>query len=63
MATITVTMRDGASLEFTDARLSPSGHKVRLRHEAGFVIIQDAYGEVSHIPAADVAGINERPDR
>lgn len=58
---IRVTMRDGEVKDYADARLSPGGYKVRVRHEAGWVIIQDAWGEVFHLPAADVAMITEKP--
>lgn len=63
MAIIKVTMRDGEVKNYADDGLSSRGYKVRLRHEPGWVIIQDSYGEAVHLPAADVARIIEIPDR
>lgn len=61
MPVVKVSMRDGTAEEFPEAHLS--SYKVRVRHEPGWVIIQDAWGETHHFPADLVAKVTEGPDR
>ena len=63
MSNITITMKDGSVREFEHEGRGGGSYTKRLSFDGAFAVVTDEWDNRTAIPAADIALIEERPER
>lgn len=63
MASFKVRMKDGTVRDFPHAGRAGGSYTKSIEYVPGFVVITNEWGTKTSIPAADIAEVEERPER